>query len=496
MEGEKDVDHSIQTLEQLAIDQPDVAAVHNNLGVAYKNSGRIDEAIASLHRAIELAPTSAQVWNNLGNAFRVGGALDDAVAAYQQSLALSPRHVPSLSNLATALHESGRLYDAIDRLREAIEIDPTHVGVHSNLLYHLHFDPRMDAHDIRREHQIWNERHAKNLRRAAPFANERSPDRMLRIAYVSSHFRNHVIGRFIAPLIRNHDVSRFDVRCYSPADEIPEIDIAVDLDMHLAGGQPLIFARGLAPVQVTYLGYVAGDGVDGIDYRFSDPYLDSIGWEPNYIEKTVRLPCTYWCYEPPADVEGALVKHDTVTFGCLNNFAKTMPAALPVWGEILRRVPASRLIISSPSRSTDQLAIDQLRVDPARLTFVRFQKIEDYLKVYNKIDVALDPFPYAGGTTTCDAVYMGVPVVTLAGKTSVGRGGVSILSNLGLQQLIAETPERYIEIATSVPRVSDLRGRMVASRLMDAERFARDFESALRQMWRDWCASSISDSSG
>lgn len=448
-----------------------------------------------MRRAVELAPQSPQTWNNLSNVLRESGALDDAIAAYQQSLSLAPPHIPTLNNLATALHESGRLFEAIDRLREAIAIDPAHAAVHSNLLYLLHFDPRLDAAAIRREHEIWNRRHARSPRSTERFANARSPDRLLRIGYVSSHFGAHVIGRFIAPLLRNHDASQFQVTCYSPGEQLFErirndrVDILVDLDMHLAGGSPLLFARKPAPIQVTYLGYCAGAGLEAIDYRLSDPYLDPIEWDANYIEKTVRLPATYWCYEPPVEIEIAPLKHDGITFGCLNNFAKALPSALPAWGEILRRVPNSRLILAAPSPSTERLAIGILAVDPARVTFVRFQAIADYLRLYNAIDVALDPFPYAGGTTTCDALYMGVPIVTLAGQTSVGRGGVSILSNLGLPELIAQTPDQYIEIAARVPRVPNLRDRMKASPLMDADRFTRDVESAYRQMWRDWCAS-------
>jgi protein O-GlcNAc transferase len=480
--------------ERLAREHPDLPSIHNNLGLAYKTVGRITDAISALRRAVELAPQSPQAWNNYANILRQTGALDEAIAAYQRILSLSPNHVPTMNNLATALHDSGHLFEAIDLLRQAILVDPTHVDLNSNLLYILHFDPRLYPQSIRHMHQVWNERHARSLRSVEPFANDKSPDRILRIGYVSAHFGAHVIGRFMTPLLREHDSTQFAVTCYPPVEDLPQrmridrIDIAVDLDMHLAGGKPQLFARKLAPIQVTYLGYVAGAGNEAIDYRFSDPYLDPPGWDERYIEKTIRLPATYWCYEPPVRVDIRKTDRDGVTFGCLNNFAKAMPQALPVWGEILRRVPDSKLMIAAPSDSAAGLAIKVLGVDPSRVVFARFQAIEKYFALYNNIDVALDPFPYAGGTTTCDALYMGVPVVTLAGKTSVSRGGVSILSNLGLPELIAQTPDQYIEIAASVPRVPNLRDRMKESPLMDAKRFARDVESAYRQMWRDWCA--------
>jgi predicted O-linked N-acetylglucosamine transferase (SPINDLY family) len=221
-----------------------------------------------------------------------------------------------------------------------------------------------------------------------------------------------------------------------------------------------------------------------------------------YCEKSVRLPETYWCYpmheqSPPVSPPPAL-RAGEVTFGCLNNFCKASPAALDLWIQLLRGTAKSHLILHAKEGSHRQRVWDLLEhqgIDPRRLKFAGLAPLSEYFRVYEQIDVALDPFPYNGGTSTCDALWMGVPVVTLAGRTGVGRSGASILANVGLPELIAQTPEQYVRIATDLagnpPRLAELRrtlrGRMQASPLMDAPRFARNIEAAYRQMWWNWC---------
>jgi predicted O-linked N-acetylglucosamine transferase (SPINDLY family) len=282
-----------------------------------------------------------------------------------------------------------------------------------------------------------------------------------------------------------------------------QIDVLVDLTMHMARNRMLLFARKPAPVQVTYLAYCSTTGLETMDYRLTDPHLDPPGMnDAYYSEQSIRLPETYWCYPlheqspqagpPPAPSGGE------VTFGCLNNFCKVSPAALELWIQLLRATPKSQLILHAYEGSHRQRVRDLLEhegIDPQRLKFVGMVSLSEYFKRYEQIDVGLDPFPCNGGTTTCDALWMGVPVVTLAGRTAVGRGGVSILANVGLPELIAQTPQQYVQIATDLagdlPRLGELRrtlrARMQASPLMDAPRFARNIEAAYRQMWRNWC---------
>jgi predicted O-linked N-acetylglucosamine transferase (SPINDLY family) len=266
----------------------------------------------------------------------------------------------------------------------------------------------------------------------------------------------------------------------------------------------LTFARKPAPVQVTWLGYVGTTGLSNIDYRLTDPYLDPPGaGDEFYSEKSIRLPHCFWCYEPdkasPGESGLPAMERGYVTFGSLNNFAKMTPPALDVWASILSAAPGSRLVLSS--RQGDHRAktlerFSRAGVDPHRIEFIGTQPVLEYLKQYNRIDIALDPFPYCGGTTTCDALWMGVPVVTLRGRTAVGRAGASILSNVGLLDWIAESPDQYVAIASGMARDltklkelrSSLRKRMMESPLMDGRKFASGIEEAYRAMWTHWCS--------
>jgi predicted O-linked N-acetylglucosamine transferase (SPINDLY family) len=278
-----------------------------------------------------------------------------------------------------------------------------------------------------------------------------------------------------------------------------QIDILIDLTMHMRSSRLLIFARKPAPVQVTYLAYCSTTGLDAIDYRLTDPYLDPSGTDAFYTERSIRLPRSYWCYTandaapavnaPPAQVSGR------ITFSCLNNFCKVTPPTLSLWAELMKRIPNSRLILhTTPGTHCDRTR-SALGVGDERLTFVGRVPMADYFAQYHAIDIALDPFPCAGGTTTCDALWMGVPVITLPGKTAVSRSGVSILSNIGHAEWIAKSREDYLRIAVELcgdlKGLAEIRGslreRMRRSPLMDASQFARDVENAYRAMWRMWC---------
>jgi len=343
--------------------------------------------------------------------------------------------------------------------------------------------------------------------------------------------KRHPVGRFLVPLFSHHDHAQFEIHCYSGVrqpDEITarlkgycdhwhdtagvsderlaeqirldHIDILLDLSMHMAHNRLLVFARKPAPVQATWLAYVGSTGLSAIDYRLSDPYLDPPGETEHYAEQTIRIP-SYWCYEPqqsPPVSSLPAAGAGFITFGCLNNFCKVSLPTLKLWSEVLQKVDRSRLLIhSQPGSHLDATlrTFAERGIDPSRIAFAGFVPLEAYLMQHQQMDIALDTTPYAGGTTTCDALWMGVPTVTLSGKTAVGRGGASLLSNLGLTDLIARTPEQYVQIAidlaNDMPRLTQLRltlrQRMEQSPLMDAPKFARNIEAAYRQMWRTWC---------
>jgi protein O-GlcNAc transferase len=278
-----------------------------------------------------------------------------------------------------------------------------------------------------------------------------------------------------------------------------KIDILVDLSLHMARNRLLVFARKPAPVQVTYLGYCGTSGLDTMDYRLSDPFLDPPGSDPaDYSEETIRLPRSYWCYEPASDspaVNAAPASSSgEITFGCLNNFAKVSPGALDLWAEILMGSPRARLLLNAPegwSRSYVQERLLGKGVARERLAFIGVQSRARYLETFGKIHIALDPFPYGGGITSCDGLWMGTPLVTLSGRTAVGRGGRSILTNIDLPELIAETPQQYVEIAVALGADRSrlerlrmtLRDRMEQSQIRNEKGHAREIETAYRHMW-------------
>jgi len=516
--------------------QPDSADACTNLGCALKNLGEVAEAIACHRRAVELAPGFAAAHSNLGRALQADGRLDEAVQCYAEALRLRPEFPEALVNLGNACKDQGRLDDALDCYGRAMQIQPGFVAAHSNLLYTLLFHPEADAVAICQAHRAWSRRHASALAgEIRPHGNDRSPDRRLRVGYVSPDFRHHAVGQFLLPLLETHDHRQLEVFCYSSVQrpdattarcqaasdawreasglsdaELAElirqdrIDILVDLTLHMEGSRLLVFARRPAPVQVTYLGYCGTTGLDMVDYRFSDPYMDPADTDPPiYAETTIRLPETYWCYRPIFEAPPPNVRspsdHGGVTFGCLNNFCKVSRPAIDAWCRLLCAVPQSRLLLHAhPGSHRDRLKAiaAEHSIEPGRIEFSGYLPTADYFGLYQQIDVALDPFPYCGGTTTCDALWMGVPVVTLAGRTAVGRGGVSILSSMGLTELIAQDADAYVRVAAGLardlPRLaklrSTLRERMLASPLTDAPRFARHVEGAFRQMWRRWCA--------
>jgi predicted O-linked N-acetylglucosamine transferase (SPINDLY family) len=388
---------------------------------------------------------------------------------------------------------------------------------------------------IHEELARWNQRHAEPLKKLIqPHANDRDPDRRLRIGYVSPDFRDHVVGRNLLPLLRQHDHGQLEIFCYAnvirfdglteqcrrcadgwrsivglsdsqTADLIRQdrIDILVDLALHTGGNRLGVFARKPAPVQATFAGYPGSTGLDIIEYRLTDPYLDPPGLNgPRCSETSIHLPDTFWCYDPlgtelavnalPAQTNGH------ITFGCLNNFCKVNEHVLRLWAQVLKVIERSRLVVLCPDGSHRQTVLNLLEregISPDRIELIVGGPRLQYLELYHRIDVGLDTFPYNGHTTGLDSFWMGVPVVTLVGQTAVGRAGLSQLTNLGLPELIAHTPQQYIQIATDLagdlPRLAEvrrtLRGRMQKSPLMDAPRFARNIEAAYRQMWRNWC---------
>jgi predicted O-linked N-acetylglucosamine transferase (SPINDLY family) len=514
---------------------PDDARTLNNLGLALHEMGRHYEAIVTLGRAIALDPGLAEAHSNLGNALSRRGRLDEALAALGRAVALQPGLAVAHNNLGTVYREQGRLDLALASFRKAQELDPGLARAASNVLFTIQFHPDYDAARILAAHREWARRYAEPLDGAIrPHSNDPTPDRALRVGFISPDFREHPVGRLLLPLFAHFDrrhvesVGYSDVRApdaitrqlattagawrnvaglsdrqLAEQVRVDRIDVLVDLTLHTAGNRMLAFARKPAPVQVTMLGLPGTTGLATVEYRLTDAVLDPPGeTDGDYVEQSVRLPHCFWCYQPPVKSPPAgplpAQRNGFVTFGCLNQHAKTSRAALELWVEVLQAVPGARLFFHAhpgAHREDVRAVFKRSGIDPDRIEFTPQASFLEYLECHRALDLALDPFPYNGGVTTMDALWMGVPVVTLAGRTAVGRAGASILTHARLPEMIARTPRQYVEIAAAwaADRArleqlrSQLRAHLERSPLLDARQYASDVEEAFRRMWRTWC---------
>ena len=525
---------------QLLQQHPNHALALHDLGTLLYYTGRAEDALGCWRRALAIQPSLAEAHYNIANIWRDRGLMDEAIASYRQAIALRPDFAPAWTNLANALRAVALIDDAMAAYRKAIELDPD-PRIASSMIFSMHFQSDIPPRQIFEECAKWNARYALPLMpQALHFDNERSTQKRLRIGYISPDFRRHSQSQFTIPLLSGHEHDRFEVFCYSDvitpdsltqritsfadtwretarldhpqlADLIrsDRIDILVDLTMHMDRNRLLTFARKPAPIQVTWLAYPGTTGLTAIDYRLSDPYLDPpsedgglSGTNDSYSETTFRLPETFWCYDPletdlPVNSLPAAM-NEFITFGCLNNFSKVNDVTLDLWARVMKAVEQSRLLLLAPPGASRSRVIERLGnhgIAAARINFVDRQPREQYLQTYHRIDICLDTTPCNGHTTMMDALWMGAPSVTLSGPTAISRGGASILSNVGLNHLIAKTEEQYIHAATSLCQNLDtlaqlrasLRQKLELSPLMDADGFARDMENVYREIWRRWC---------
>jgi protein O-GlcNAc transferase len=520
---------------------PSPAAIQQIFAAAIEHhrAGRLAEAEASYRQVLAADERHADAWSNLGFCLIQQKDVHRAESACRRAIELNPNLATAHANLGNALQRQARVDEAVAALRAALALNPNLRVAHENLLLALNYLPAQTPQDVYAEHVRWAEQHANHLGDdAPPHANDRDENRRLRVAYVSPDFRRHSVAFFIEPLLAAHDRGQVEIVCYSDVERPDEttariqqladvwrdtggvsddrfaqivredrIDILVDLAGHTAGNRLLAFARRPAPVQVTCLGYPNTTGMAAIGYRITDAHADPPGLtDAFHTEQLIRLPRTAWCYRPPADAphvgDAPPSTNGHVTFGSFNKLAKISPPCLDAWTELLRMTPGSRMIIKSTAlgdatlrqRLATEFAARNIAGD--RLGILGpVGPTAEHLSTYGRVDVALDTFPYHGTTTTCDALHMGVPVVTLAGQTHVSRVGVSLLHAVGLDDLVAETPRQYVEtaakLATDRERLSrlrtTLREQMQSSPLGDATSLSRDVEAAFRKCWQRWC---------
>jgi protein O-GlcNAc transferase len=532
---------------------PQLPQAHFNLGLVLQKLGEHGLALQAFERAAELKPASEPLRRALANALEPRDALalherstalvdlgrfDQALACSQRALELEPRSAALHMGLAAVLVEAGNLEAGLAAYRQAVALDEHDHLAHGNVVFLLAFQPGIDARAILEEARAWAQRHAEPLaRHERPHHNERSPERRLRVGYVSSNFNQHCQALFTLPLLQSHDRGAFELWAYASqarSDDVTtelrghfdhwydissldaaaaaelirehRIDILVDLTMHMAVTKLQIFACKPAPVQVAWLAYPGTTGLRAIDYRVTDRHLDPPELPPQpYAEESLVLPDAFWCYRagndvPDVDALPALTR-GYITFGSLNSFWKLNDATLVLWARVLAAAPGSRLVLLAPEGAARARVLNVLRragVHEQRVELATRRPRREYLKLYHGIDVCLDTLPYNGHTTSLDAFFMGVPVVTLVGDTVVGRAGLCQARNLGLPELVAETPEAFVAVATRLATELDglaklragLRQRMQGSPLMDAPRFAANLEAKYREIWRRWCEQS------
>ncbi len=519
---------------------PDSAPAFNNLGAMLQNTGDLEQAAVLFRRATEINPNYPSALSNMGAALLCYGKFDETIYYCHRALDIDPNHTKSLSNLGLAMQNLGRLDEAFEAFNKALALDPTFSSVHSNLIFCMNYEPSFTGEDILAESRRWEAIHAAPLAgNARPHANPRDPERRLRVGYVSPDFRQHAVKYFLEPLLAAHDRTEVEIFCYAEVarpDDVTArfqmladgwrwtvdmsdaalteriradgIDILVDLAGHTASSRLLTFAARPAPIQVSWLGYPNTTGLSAVDYRLTDAIADPEGRADSvHSETLVRLAECFLCYAPPADAPPVsslpAAANSHITFGSFNNLAKITSEMVQVWAAILDRVPGARLLLKSRllsdeaarKRYQDMFAAHGIGAGRVELISA-IPSISGHLGAYERVDIALDSFPYNGTTTTCEALWMGVPVVTLLGDRHAGRVSATLLSAIGLPELAAENKEAYIEtavkLAGDLDRLSalrhELRPRMATAPLCDAPSFARKMETAFRDMWCKWCA--------
>jgi protein O-GlcNAc transferase len=510
-----------------------------NLASAYHKKGQSERAITYYQKTLEL-DQNAFAYNNLGTILQEKGELNEAITCYKNALKLNLDYDNAHVNLGSALLEMGKLDEAESCYRRVIQRRPNNLLPFENLLNTMLYKSRCDAQTIFSEHLKFAKCYAEPLSAAiVPHSNERTTNRRLKIGYVSPDFRKHAVAYFFEPVIIAHDREHFEIFCYSNGlldDEVTksiqnhtnqwrsileksdeeaaelirkdEIDILVDLAGHTAKNRILLFARKPAPVQISWIGYLATTGLSTIDYKIADNYTDPPGeTEHFYTENLIRLPESFLCYLPVRDSPaiGSLPALSTggITFGSFNKLIKMTSEVFALWTKILEELPESRLILKGKSfhdKATCQYATNmftQRGIAAERITLQSWDPSPKHLDMYNQVDIGLDTFTFNGAATTCEAMWMGVPVITLAGTAYHSRVGVSLLSNVGLPELVAKTSDEYVSIAINLAKDlkrlqslrEHLRDMMKNSPLCDAKRFTINLEMCYRKMWETWCTS-------
>ena len=513
--------------------EPNYADPYNNLGNTFKALGRLEEAETSYKKAIALTPNNHELYYNLGILLKELGQLEKAEVSYKQAITIKPDYVDAYYNLGNALQELGRWKEADVSYNQAIAIKPDFTLAYNNKLCGLNYSPDWSTQLIYQQHLEFEKQFGGFKSRNPLISNKKNPfNEKLRVGYVSGDFKKHSIAYFFEPLLQHHNSNTVEIFCYYNDDKVDDItkrltansdhwrsifnisdedffdlvrndkiDILVDLSGHTAKNRLLVFAHKPAPIQISWLGYPNTTGLSAVDYRFTDISADPVGEADElHSETLLRLPNGFLCYKgnKKSYVSVSLPQKSLghITFGSFNNLSKLTPKVIKVWSKILHAVPLSTLILKSSTlnrNSAHHLELFKKEgISNNRIKiYNKMPSMEEHLKLYSSIDISLDPFPYNGTTTTCDALWMGVPVITLLGNRHASRVGASILTNIGLTNFIAQDIDGYINLAIEMANNinylqevrQDLRKRMERSPLCNPRSFANDIENAYKDIW-------------
>jgi protein O-GlcNAc transferase len=511
------------------------AELYNQLGLACLFKNLPNDAENAFLQSVKLNPNFISPHINLGICYEMLSKHQKSIEHNLKAIELDPRDIKPYNNLANLYKNKTRIEESLQCYRKVLEIEPNHTTAYSNLLLSLHYHV-YDKKEVFEEHKKYAQI-LSDVQQAKTYLNTKEK-RKLRIGYVSPDFKKHSVAFFIEPIIENHDREKFEIYCYylqkyedsfterfknmsdkwlvaanwstpALAQEIynDKIDILIDLAGHTGNNRLPLFAHKPAPIQMTYLGYPDTTGLSTVDYRIVDQYVEPPEEDGLYTtEKPLRVPHSYFCYTPiekcPATGDTPALKNGYITFGSFNNYAKVSDAIVDVWAAVLKAIPTSKFLLKNQAlKDPDTWQHFKARmvergIDPHRLHYSKFEKsTQDHLRVYQKVDIALDSFPYNGATTTFEALWMGVPVVTLVGNAHVSRVGKSILATLGFDNLIANTSDEFVSIcqtlANDIKYVQNfrqtIREKMQTSPVMDAKTFTKQFEELLLSAWNNWC---------
>ncbi len=526
------IDDAVASYARALEINPDLVEAHTNIGNALLSIGQVDEAIKSYHRALQINPDSAEAHNNLGLALEDLGQLESSADCYRRALEIKPDFAKAHNNLGLTLQGLGQFDGAVASYRQALKISPELTEAHSNLLFSLNYTAsRTPSHFLEEVRQFGRIATERAVGRFSAWQCAPQPER-LRVGLVSGDLLGHPVGFFLEGVLAHIDSARIELMAYSThykEDELTSrirpyfsvwrslfgkndetaarlihadgVHVLLDLSGHTRHNRLPMFAWKPAPVQASWLGYFATTGVAEMDYLLADEVGVPEALREQFTETIWQMPNTRLCFTPPkVDLPVAplpALSNGMITFGCFQNLSKVGNGVLEVWGNIFAALPDARLRLQckqlgEPGQLEQMLKrLQDHGIDARRVVTHGVTDRKAYLAAHGDVDIVLDTFPYPGGTTTCEALWMGVPTLTLAGDSLLARQGASLLTAAGLEEWVASSKEDYIAkavaLASDKPRLitlrADLRQHVLASSLFDAQRFAKDFEDAVWGMW-------------